>query len=550
MKNQLKILLINPFFFFFSQDRYDLEKVKNKTEFVEAPLGLGYLSAYIKKYFKNIDIEVYDANAMAISEIIKSNDVNMKHLFGLVETKIKTYRPDIIGISALFEFNGYIALKFIHLVKKAEKNIITIMGGAYASHSFNKAFKNKNLDFIIKGEGEEGFRQFIEYILNERNVKDVGSLIYRSNGGIKANSTVLVNNIDTIPRVDRSNFLMDLYASYSVRLANRHSKISYIPRLASILTSRGCPYKCAFCSTRLQWGPKIRYRKISDVMSEIKWLKDTYNINTFFFPDDNICTNSKHFIEFLKQLKKEKIKWLSGGFQVSAMTDEAINLCIESGLLYFPMSFESGANETLKKLKKPLNIKQSEDFVKRARLIDNNIYIFGSWITALPFETLEDIDKTHAFAKYLDLDWSSFYCYQPYPGTEIYQYCIDKGYIQENEENVKSPVALLNAISTENFSASEVVFKNYCANIDINFLNNRNLNGRGNFTQAYRDFVDIINNYPTHVFAHYALSNYFNNLGNKKKSRYFLMKARESSEVEKFYEPFIKHFNLTKELLE
>ena len=547
MIKKLKILLINPFFLGdrLSKDQYNLTQVQSGTACVDPPLGIGSLSAYIRKNIANVEIQVYDANAVALNEIINKSNVDMEHLYALVESKIRRFAPDIVGISALFEFMGNVSLRFVDLVKKVNKDIITIMGGSFASYSYRRAFEKKNLDFAIKGEGEEGFRQFIEYILSERSVDEVGSLIYRKNGQILLNTPVLVDDLNTMPWVDRTNFFMELYATYPVRLIRRYSVEKYEARLGSILTSRGCPYKCGFCSTRLLWGKNIRCRSISDVMEEIRWLKNEFGINTFFFPDDNIATDRKRFVKFLKKLRKENIKWLSGGFQISAMTDEAINLCIESGLLYFPMAFESGSNDTLKKIRKPLRIEQSKDFVKRARSINNEICIFGGWITGLPFETMADIEKTHVFAKHLDLDWSSFYCYQPYPGTEIYRLCVEKGYVKESENNVKGSVPLLEAISTEHFSADEVIFKNYCANIDINFLNNRNLKGRGSKDQAGRDFIDIINNYPTHVFAHFCMSKYFKDKNDKKMYRYHLSKSRECAKQDHFFEPYIKYFNLS-----
>ena len=550
MPKHVTILLINPFFFSFLQNKYDLEKVLSRIAYVTEPLGLGSLSAYIKNNFKDIQIEVFDANNVALKEIIKTKKVDMTNLWGLVEEKIRSFAPDIVGISALFEFSGHISLSFADLAKKINKDIITVLGGAYASHSYKRAFYNKNLDFIIRGEGEEGFRQFIEYILNKRDITEVGSLIYYYDGELRLNQQVIVPDLDTIPWVDRTNFDIDFIATAQPRLANRYAKVKYDPRIGSILATRGCPYRCGFCSTRLLWGPAIRNRSITDVIDEIRWMKKKYGINTFFFPDDNICTDNEYFFQFLKLLCNENIQWISGGLQVSAMNnDEIIKLCIESGLLYMPFSFESGSDESLRKMKKPLTIKQSVALVEKIRSIDSNMCIFGSWITGLPWETIEDFENTHTLAEQLDLDWSSFYCYQPYPGTTIYKYCVEMGYIDETEDNIKSPVPLLSAISTENFTADEAVFKSYCANIDVNFLNNRNLNGRGNRDQAYRDFIDILDNYPTHVFAHYCLSSYFNYKKDRIKTRYHIEKAKECAKQDSFYVPYIKYFHLTNELL-
>ncbi len=550
MDKNLRVLLINPFFLFFSEDRYDLENIKNRSQFVQPPLGLGSLSAYIKESFANVEIEVYDANAEAVSEILKTNKVNMEHLWGMVREKIKSFSPDIVGVSALFEFSGNSALKFVDLAKAVEGKIITLMGGAYASYSYQRAFSNKNLDYIVKGEGEEPFRQFIEYILGKRKVEAVGSLIYRKGGRIISNSCAFVENLDRIPRVDRSNFLMDLYATYCVRIPERYAPVPYPVRLTSLATSRGCPFKCAFCSTRLLWGDGIRYRSIAEIIAEIKQLKSKYGINTLFFLDESINVNQKRFVEFLKELKKLKIKWYGCGLQVITITEEIVQLCLESGLLYFEMSFESGSNEILRKMHKPLTVEQSEKAVQIVRKVTKDKSIFGAFVTGFPFEKLEHIDQTIDFARKLDLDWCGFYSCQPYPGTEIYKICVEKGYIKESEDTIKDPRPLLhNALTTENFTAEEVIQRNYRANLELNFLNNRNLSGRGRLEQAFRDFSDIIYNYPTQVFAHYCLSKYHQQKGNNQEARNSLQRARECAKVDLFYESYIRHFGLQDILL-
>lgn len=550
MKDRLRILLINPFFLFFLDDRYDLETIKNNSQFVQPPLGLGSLSAYIKKNFGNVDVEVYDANAYAVSEIIKADKVDMEYLWSMARKKIEEFSPDIVGISALFEFSGNIALRFADLVKQVDKKIITIMGGAYASYSYKRAFNNENLDYVVRGEGEEPFRQLIEAILSKAGVKGVNSLIYRENGNIEENSRAFVNNLDDIPHPDRDNFFMDLYATYCVRIPKRYSEVDYPVRLASLATSRGCPFRCAFCSTRLLWGDGIRYRSVDDVISEIKWLKDKFGINTLYFLDESINVNKKRFTELLKELIKLKIKWYGCGLQVVTITEEIVELCVASGLLYFEMSFESGSNEILKKMHKPLTIEQAEAAVRIVRSKAKDKSIFGAFVTGFPFERLEHIDQSVDFARHLDLDWCGFYSCQPYPGTEIYKICVEKGYIKETEDNIKNPVPLLhNALNTENFKAEDVIQRNYRANLELNFLNNRNLNGRGRLEQAYRDFTDIIHNYPNQVFAHYCLSKYFQQKGNSQEADTCLKQARNCAKIDPFYEPYIKYFGLEDILL-
>lgn len=538
---KLKILLINPFFLL--DEVYDLNKVLNNMWDINEPLGLESISSYIMKELSEVDVEVYDANAMAIMEIVRVNKVDMGSLFLMVEDKIKEYNPDIVGVSALFEFCGDISLTFIDLAKKINKNIITLMGGAYASFSYESAFKCKNLDYIIKGEGEEGAKQFVEYLLKRHKIDEVGGLIYRKKNILKINPTILIKDINNISPISRNEKLMDGYVTRSQRAIKRFLGDGFEGRIASIMATRGCQYKCAFCSTKELWGRAIRYRDVNNVIKEIKMLKDRFGVNVIQFNDDALFTNQDYSIDLLKKLKRENIKWF-GSPQINIATETIIKLCIESGMILVGVNPESGSDNTLKKINKPLRIKKTEQFFRMVRQVDPNIYTYASWVVGFPFESMSDIKETHDFAKSLDLDWSAFYCFTPYPGTELYDECLQKGFI--HKDNKVSNVLTFNAISTDKFTADELLFYNYRANIDINFLNNRNMTI--NPERAVRDFEDMIFTYPTHVFSYYCLSRHYFNHGNKQKGAEYLNKARESANNDSFYMPYIKCFGLEKEL--
>ena len=418
----------------------------------------------------------------------------------------------------------------------------------YATFSYKQLFRaNKNIDYVIQGEGEKAFDNLIGYFLGERKLSEVQGLVYRDPSSDK----IVINrrggsiDIDSIPMPDRMRLDMELYATYSRNFGSRIFS-DYPFRIASVLTSRGCNYKCQFCSTKQMWG-NIRYRSIESCVNEMKFLINRWDINSFFFPDDSMLSNKRHYIEFLKRIIEENlnIKWLSGGIQAALLDEETIKLSIESGLVYFPIAFEWGSDKTLRKLKKPLSTKLSEKCVSTIRRIAPDAYIFGAWIAGLPFETKEDIAKTYRFIKYLDLDWSSIYSYQPYRGTPLYEQCVEKGYVNEGVDTITNPIALTgNAISTENFSSDWILYNNYLANLDINFMNNRNAHGRGNIHQAIRDFLDITVCYPNHVFAYYCLSQCYKKLSDKKNQDKYFNKARVASKNDNYYDKFIKHFQL------
>lgn len=553
LQKEIKVLLINPFLLL--DGEFDLWKIKNRFWEINEPLGLYSIHSYIKKEMSNVCIEVYDANAEACNEILALNKVNMNTIYDGVKSKLKEFNPDIVGVSALFEFSGQDSLKFIDIVKEVDKSIVTIMGGAFATFSYKKAFKNNNLDYIIRREGEVSLKQFIEFKLGKREICDVGGLVYRRDLELNAETLMddefVINqdadliDLSDIPIPERNEKLMDLYTQQSKSSITRYLGKDFDGKDASLFATRGCPFQCKFCSTQLMWGPSIRFREVSDIIDEIRMLKSKYGINLFTFVDDNITINSKFFIKLLTALKEEDIRWTGGGNIINTATAEIIKLMVDSGVVFISCNPESGSNNTLKSIRKPLKYEMTEKFVKLVKSVDPNIYLYASWVVGFPFETMEEVRETHQFAKSLDFDWSAFYCFTPYPGTKLYDDCITKGYI--NEDNSVSNSYTFNAISTENFSSAELTYENYLANIDLNFLNNKNMHS--NTDRAISDFNDMIFTYPDHVFAYYCLSKCYAIKKDKDKADMYLQEAREAAKRDHFYLPFIKHFDLEGEIL-
>ena len=539
----MKVLLINPFML--TEPEFSLSRIEHCTADIEEPIGLQSIAAYMRKHMPSIDIDVYDANAYAFAEISKKGVVDMPQLYAMVKEKISYSAPDIVGVSAMFEFCGPESHKITKITKECNPDIVTVMGGAYASFSYIKALADSSLDFIIKGEGEKAFLLLIEYLLGIRSIGEVESLIFRSSDSkISSNPQGSLLSAEDIPTPLRDERLRDLYAKNNKRSIRRFLGEAYDAKVASVVATRGCRYQCAFCSTKELWGRSFRPRAIASVIQEIRNLQELFGVNTIIFNDDAISLDSKWFISFLKELQKLNIRWF-GGPQPTHTTQEIIRLCIESGIVLFGINPESGSNETLKKIRKPLNTQMTERFIEMVKSVDKDIYIYASWVVGFPFENMAQIRQTYEFAESLDIDWSAFYCFTPYPGTELYDQCIDQGLIDSNHK--VSNVLSFNAINTSSFSSEELLTANYYQNLNLNFLNNRNR--EKNPDRYVRDMLDMTLNYPNHVFAYYCLSCYYNDSFDHIKGEEYLAKARQAAKNDLFYKPFIYQYNLQNILL-
>lgn len=553
--NIKKVLLIYPFAV---SKEYDLQSLLKGGQFAEAPIGLGYISAYVKQNMPSVDIKIFDANLMAIKHVNETKKVDMDELWKILQKEIKDYNPDIVGISCLFHSIAFLAHKTCLKVKEVSKKIITVMGGNYPTGSPDTALSDDNLDFIIFSEGEKTFTDFIHALKSGQEPKKVNrSISYKSDAPLRimelASSKTplsinkeineeykhkMIKKIDDIPYPDRSAFDMKYYAEYTRHFAFRTLNRPDV-KLATMTASRGCPFKCTFCSSKDFWGTQIRYRDPKIVVDEMKYLRDEYKINTFVFNDDNIMFNRGSILALCNEMKKQNldINWLSGGgIQVTAMKPDVIQALVETGLMQFNLAIETGNPKTLKRIKKPSIAGIGERVIENIRKYKGT-WIGSNFITGFHFETLDDIKETLKHAGGLDLDWRSVYSFQPLPGTEDYKECVKKGYLDEwsiwEEDNQGELIEL----STENFTADQVRNLNYVANIEYNFVNNRNLKVDPN--RAIMDFNYVIEMVPDHAIGLYFTGIAYKNLNDVTNALKFLRKAKnlvEESEKLKNHE--------------
>lgn len=540
-----KVLLIYPFAV---SEAYSLKTVKEGGSFVEAPLGLGYISAYLKTNLPGINVRVFDANAIAIKKIIETDEVNMTALEDIVRQEVAEFDPDIVGVSCLFHNIAPSAHRAINIAKEAAPNCITVMGGNYPAGSPEIALADSKLDFIILSEGEISFATLVECLRKGYEPKNqVDGISYRQeaidiiappvrnadkslsgdgNAILTSQKLNFPKTLESYPWPDRSNMDIDFYASYTRHFAFRMLEHNDV-RLATMTASRGCPFKCSFCSSKDFWGLQIRYRDPVDTVNEMEMLIDQHGINMFIFNDDNIMFSRKNVIALCDEIKRRnlKIRWLSGGgIQVSSMKPDVVQALIETGLNQFNLAIETGNPETLRRINKPLAEGVAEKVIANIRQYDN-VWIGSNFITGFYFETLADIENTLAYAGSLDLDWRSIYAFQPLPGTQDFKTCVELGYIEEWDIWSDGKFGDLVSLTTENFTAEQVRSMNYAANLKYNFLGNRNLSEAPK--QAIKDFNYVLEMVPDHAVGLYARSIAKTNLGDRAGARVDLGKALE-----------------------
>ncbi|MDP2212196.1 MAG: radical SAM protein [Candidatus Aquicultor sp.] len=197
----------------------------------------------------------------------------------------------------------------------------------------------------------------------------------------------------------------------------------------SIITSRGCPAKCIFCSIHSVWGRKFRARSPESVLEEIRHLRDDYGIQELQFEDDNLtfdATRAKSIFQGMIDLKFDILWTTPNGVAAYALDDETLELMKKSGCYRICLAIESGNKEVLNKIiRKPLRLPIVKPLI--AKVKDLGIAVDAFFVVGFPGETREQMADTFKFANGIGAENVNFFIATPYPGTKLYDVCREKG---------------------------------------------------------------------------------------------------------------------------
>lgn len=360
------------------------------------PLNLGYLASYLREN-SNAEIKIFDG-------ILTEN----------IEKKILDWNPDIAGITVTTPLAPD-AYKLVDTIR--ENKIYTVMGGVHVSALPEEAIQHCNS--VIVGEGEKAFLRLVKNHFSGvlRFRPDKKEIVYGKP----------IMKLDTIPSPAYDLMNMEVY------LRTRDGPGYYYPygllyaRTAPLISSRGCPFSCTFCRNSSRREP-VRYHSAERIVDEIEYFLERYGVNSVFFLDDAFPANKKRVYR-LGELLKEREITIPWGCQARTpmLTTDYLRYLKSIGCRFVSPGFESGNERMLKFLKRGyVTIKQNHTAIVNAEKV--GMKIGGSFIFGSPTETREEMEDTVKFIMdHPQLVFIGINMLVPYPGTEIWDICREKG---------------------------------------------------------------------------------------------------------------------------
>jgi radical SAM superfamily enzyme YgiQ (UPF0313 family) len=429
----MKILLIQPPV----QDFY-------QTSIRTQPIGLAYLAASLKR--NGHEVEILDCQTgkkksipipselSYLKDFYPFNDRSPFKLytgyyhFGMgwkeIGQKIKDSKADVFGISSSFTPYHREALEIAQIIKEWDRKKIVVMGGAHVSGNPEEILKSPFVDYVVLGEGENRFVLLLEQLEKGtvKGIEGIDGMGYRPDGKIKINPLqTFIKDLDSLPHPERELLELDRY-----RMRKKRSTM--------IVTSRGCPHGCAYCSTHLVMGTSFRIRTPEAILKEMRECQKQYGIQIFDIEDDNFTFDqerAKRLMSLVIENFGEENLPAAGRLELSAMNGisfasldgELLKLMKRAGFHTINLSFVSVDPLTKERMKRPKTTTEFDKILEEVEQVGLNVIAYA--ILGMPGQTIEEMVDTliYLMGKKVLIGPSVYY---PTPGTPLFERCKKK----------------------------------------------------------------------------------------------------------------------------
>jgi len=354
-------------------------------------IGLAYLAAVLEK--NGHEVTVIDCPASEID---------------LIQLKIKlsSAEPKLIGITSMTP-TIQSAIQSAYAAKETCPDALVVLGGPHATFMDEQVLsEEKSIDIVVRGEGEQTLLDLTQNVSNHKKLNKIEGITYRNNGNIvRTSNRAYIQNLDELPRPAYKYFPLEKYRLYG-------------RRILPIITSRGCPSQCSFCTTSRIFGKAFRARSPQNVVDELEWLRDVHGADAFSFYDDTFTLDKTRALKICEEMKNRKIgiPW-DCQTRVSTVSKELLSKMREANCQQVFFGVESGCQKILDAVNKGTTVEQNKAAIKMAKKA--GLFVAVSVMVGYPGETPEMLKQTIDLVRNTEPDDAYICVATPYPGTEL-----------------------------------------------------------------------------------------------------------------------------------
>lgn len=381
----MKILLVKP--------------GSSLSDHIQPALGLAYLAGVL---IKKHEVEILD-----FAKIRRREDLYRE---ALVRSK-----ADVVGFQCYTSEIG-IVKDLAEMAKRELPGTVVVVGGPNATLCPEETMRKLGpaADFILRGEAEESFPLFLDNLGNKEAFPGIPGLVWRENGALRVNQPKMVADLDSLPLP-----AWHLVKPQEYPPAQHGAFFKQFP-IAPIITTRGCPFSCSFCTAPILSGKTVRKRSAASVLKEIELLYRDFGIREIHIVDDNFTLDKAHAVSILNGIIKSGLPIslsFPNGVRINTLDDEILDLMKKSGVYLISVGLESGSDDTLRRMNKQLSvglIREKMELIRKKK-----IDIAAFFVIAFPDETVADIRKTIGLSLELPLLRTNYFTFFPLPMTPI-----------------------------------------------------------------------------------------------------------------------------------
>jgi magnesium-protoporphyrin IX monomethyl ester (oxidative) cyclase len=422
------------------------------------PIALASVAAVLEKHHT---VTVIDAPTEGWENLLELDET--KYRVGLsaqtIAERIADWKPNIVVLEIPFSGWSKTAFEVTSIVKRVNQNTIVVLFGLHPSSRPMECLQISTVDFVVVGEPEDTVSELVETLEQKKiDFSNIAGLGFHQDGKPILNiKREYINNLDSLPFPARHLLPMDIYAS-AVKANPLRGEIS--KPYTIIITSRGCPYNCVFCSNCIVWGKQWRPRSARNVVDEVEQVVKKFGIKQVDFSDDNLTLDKKRMMEICDLIIERKLRfeWFTpNGIRADTLNEGLLRKMKSAGCKKIRIAPESGVQRVVNEvIQKNLDLKTVEDAVILCKKIGIKVGCF--FVIGLIGETKADIETTIDFAyrlRGLGADTFIFSIAMPLYGTAFYEQAKNGGFLREGFCDF-ALAATEPQVETPEFSAQEL----------------------------------------------------------------------------------------------